>query len=61
MGYQCENGSLVIVPEQAEVVKAMFELYLDGMTMQQIKEYLESQKMQWAKYTGLFKVGASLC
>ncbi|WP_349680767.1 recombinase family protein [Clostridium sp. UBA6640] len=57
MGYKCENGSLVIVPEQAEVVKSMFQLYLDGMTLQQIKEYLESKKIKtttgkevWATY-----------
>lgn len=57
MGYTCENGNLVIVPEQAEVVKTIFMLYLDGMTLQQIKEYLESQKIKtvtgkdiWATY-----------
>jgi len=57
MGYKCENGNLVIVPEQAEVVKTIFKLYLDGMTLQQIKEYLESQKVKtatgkdvWATY-----------
>ncbi|WP_330400955.1 recombinase family protein [Sporanaerobium hydrogeniformans] len=43
MGYKCENGNLFIVPEQAEVVKTIFMLYLDGMTLQQIKEQLESQ------------------
>lgn len=57
MGYQCENGNLVIVPEQAEVVKIIFNLYLDGMTLQQIKEYLEFQQIKtatgkdvWATY-----------
>ncbi len=57
MGYQCENGNLVIVPEQAEVVKTIFNLYLDGMTLQQIKEHLESQQIKtatgkdvWATY-----------
>lgn len=57
MGYQCENGNLVIVPEQAEVVKAIFNLYLDGMTLQQIKEHLEFQQIKtatskdvWATY-----------
>lgn len=44
MGYKCDNGNLVIVLEQAEVVKTIFMLYLDGMTLQQIKEHLESQK-----------------
>lgn len=58
MSYQCENGNLVIVHEQAEVVKIIFMLYLDGMTLQQIKEQLESQsksklllvKMFWTTY-----------
>lgn len=57
MGYQFENGNLVIVLEQAEVVKTIFNLYLDGMTLQQIKEYLESQQIKtatgkdvWASY-----------
>ncbi|WP_037373180.1 recombinase family protein [Anaerovorax odorimutans] len=57
MGYKCEDGNLVIVSEQAEVVKTIFMLYLDGMTLQQIKEQLESQQIKtatgkdvWATY-----------
>lgn len=57
MGYKCEKGSLVIVHEQAEIVRTIFILYLDGMTLQQIKEYLESNKIKtvtgkdvWATY-----------
>lgn len=57
MGYQCENGNLVIVPEQAEVVKTIFNLYLDGITLQQIKKQLEHQQIKtstgkelWATY-----------
>lgn len=57
IGYQCENGNLVIVPKQAEVVKTIFNLYLDGMTLQQIKEDLEFQQIKtstskdvWATY-----------
>lgn len=48
MGCQFENGKLVIVLEQAEVVKTIFNLYLDGMTLQEIKEYLESQQIKTA-------------
>lgn len=48
MGYKCENGNLVIVPEQAEVVKTIFMLYLDGMTLQQIKDYLEDMEIKTA-------------
>lgn len=41
MGYQCVEGELVIVPEQAKVVRLIFELYLRGYTFSQIKKYLE--------------------
>lgn len=30
MGYTEKNGELVLVPEEAEVVKKLFELYADG-------------------------------
>jgi len=57
MGYKCESGNLVTVLEQAEVVKMIFKLYLDGKTLQQIKVYLESKKVKtatdkdvWATY-----------
>lgn len=57
MGYRCEKDNLVIVPEQAQVVKTIFNLYLDGMTLQQIKEHLESHEIKtatgknvWATY-----------
>jgi len=43
MGYTCEDGEIVIVPEQAEVVRKIFDLYLQGLTFGQIKVYLESQ------------------
>ncbi|WP_343216365.1 recombinase family protein [Clostridium simiarum] len=57
MGYKCENDSLAIIPEQAEIVKMIFNLYLDGMTLQQIKDYLEGMEIKtatgkdvWATY-----------
>jgi site-specific DNA recombinase len=43
MGYTCVDGEIVIVPEQAEVVKKIFDLYLHGLTLRQIKAYLEAQ------------------
>jgi site-specific DNA recombinase len=48
MGYKCVEGELVIVPEQAEVIRDIFELYLSGKTFKQIKEYLEKQKIKTA-------------
>ena len=43
MGYTCVDGEIVIVPEQAEVVRKIFDLYLQRLTFGQIKSYLESQ------------------
>lgn len=33
MGYTCVDGEIVVVPEQAEVVRKIFELYLQGLTL----------------------------
>mgnify|MGYP000990063720 FL=1 len=46
MGYTCVDGEIVIVPEQAEVVRKMFDLYLQGQSLGQIKAYLESQRIK---------------
>ena len=46
MGYTCVDGEIVIVPEQAEVVRKIFELYLQGLTLGQIKTYLESMDIK---------------
>ena len=43
MGYTCVEGEIVIVPEQAEVVRKIFSLYLQGLSLGQIKDYLELQ------------------
>lgn len=48
MGYRCVDGELEIVPEQAEVVKQIFDLYLAGYTFAQIKKELEKQKIKTA-------------
>lgn len=34
------------MPEQAEVVRKIFELYLQGLTLGQIKMYLESMDIK---------------
>lgn len=46
MGYTCIDGEIVIVSEQAEVVRKIFDLYLQGLTFGQIKSYLESQEIE---------------
>lgn len=48
MGYTCVNNKIVIVSEQAEVVRKIFELYLQGLSLGQIKSYLESQSIKTA-------------
>ncbi|MGE5630403.1 MAG: recombinase family protein [Caulobacteraceae bacterium] len=48
MGYTCVDGKIVIVPEQAEVVRKMFDLYLQGLSLGQIKVYLEFQGIKTA-------------
>jgi site-specific DNA recombinase len=48
MGYTCVDGEIAIVPGQAEVVRKMFELYLQGLSLGQIKDYLESQGIKTA-------------
>jgi site-specific DNA recombinase len=48
MGYDCVDGEIVIVPEQAEVVRRIFDLYLQGLSFGQIKSFLESQGIKTA-------------
>ena len=48
MGYACVGGKMVIVPEQAEIVKKIFELYIKGLSFGQIKTYLESMDIKTA-------------
>lgn len=43
MGYTYVDGEIVIVSEQAEIVRKIFDLYLQGLSFGQIKSYLESQ------------------
>lgn len=44
MGYtKNEEGELVIVPEEAEVVKLVFRMYLEGNSTGKIAKYLEQQ------------------
>lgn len=43
MGYTCVDNEIVIVSEQAAVVRKIFDLYLQGLSFGQIKSYLESQ------------------
>ena len=49
MGYtKNENGDLVIVQEEAEVVRLIFRLYLEGYSAKKISQYLEENGIKTA-------------
>ncbi len=59
LGYtKGEDGTLQIVPEEAEIVKKIFDLYLQGNGVRKIKRYLEENgiktvtgKSEWSTST----------
>lgn len=58
LGYtKNENGELVIVPEEAKIIKKIFRLFLEGNTTYQIKRQLEAENIKTV--TGLDKWHAS--
>lgn len=49
MGYtKNENGDLVIVQEEAEIVRLIFKLYLEGYSAKKISQYLEENGIKTA-------------
>lgn len=47
LGYRKgENGQPEIVPEEAEIIKTIFNLFLDGNSVDQIKAYLEQKQVK---------------
>jgi DNA invertase Pin-like site-specific DNA recombinase len=58
LGYtRNQDGELVIVPEEAEIVKLIFRLYLEGKSVDGIKKYLEQEGIKTA--TGMDKWNAT--
>lgn len=54
MGYtKNEDGDLVIVPEEAEIVKLIFRLYLAGYSTGKIAKHLEEQKRPQGRTNGI--------
>jgi len=45
-GYKIVNKKFVIVPEQAEVVKRIFQMYIDGMGSATIAKQLNAEKIK---------------
>ena len=48
MGYNRDNDEWIVVPEEADIIRKIYWLYLGGSTLQQIKEYLEEHKIKTA-------------
>lgn len=49
MGYtKNEDGDLIIIPEEAEIVRLIFRLYLEGYSAKKICKYLEEHKIKTA-------------
>lgn len=48
MGYRSENGNLVIIPEEAKTIRMIFNMYLMGKTLNQIKDELEKENIKMA-------------
>ncbi|EMS72582.1 recombinase family protein [Ruminiclostridium cellobioparum] len=48
MGYKYDNEEWIVVPEEANIIRKIYQLYLEGSTLQQIKEYLEEQQIKTA-------------
>lgn len=48
MGYKRDNDEWIVVPEEAEIIRKIYQLYLEGSTLQQIKEYLEERHIKTA-------------
>lgn len=48
MGYKRDDDEWIVVPEEAEIIRKIYQLYLEGNTLQQIKEYLEEHQIKIA-------------
>ncbi len=61
LGYRNVNGTLTIIPEEADLVKRIFDMYLSGMGLQSIANTLNSEGITTRlgarfKYTGIYKM-----
>lgn len=60
LGYRNVNEMLTVVPEEAEIVKRIFDMYLSGMGIQSIANTLNREGIPTRlgakfKYTGIYK------
>lgn len=55
-GYQMQDGDLIIHPQEAEVVKRIFSLYMEGMARQQVADTLNTDGFYYSAETPLWTV-----
>lgn len=48
MGYKRDNDEWIVAPEEADIIRRIYQLYLEGSTLQKIKEYLEDHQIKTA-------------
>ena len=48
-GYEIENGAFVIHPQEAEIVKRIFEIYQSGESYQQISDILNVENILYSE------------
>ena len=48
MGYRRDNDEWIVVPGEANIIRKIYQLYLEGSTLQQIKEFLEEDQVKTA-------------
>lgn len=48
MGYRRDNDEWIVSLEEADTIRTIYQLYLEGGTLQQIKEYLEGHQIKTA-------------
>ena len=53
LGYKMENQKFVIIPEEADIVKMIFKMYLDGNGSQVIAKYLNKEHY-WTRFGNSF-------
>ena len=54
---ECDDGGPEIVEEEAKYIRAIFNMYLDGKSLDQIKMYLESEGVLTKKGSAVWSKG----
>ena len=46
-GYKMENGAVVIVPEEAEIIRKIFNDYVAGVSLKRLAESLTAKRIEY--------------